>query len=224
MIGLILLAATLGPKPKILFVGNSHTAVNNVPEMVRNLLASDPAKRQARVQFSAVSLIEDSASVVDQAIRSENWDVVVLQGAKVSSSHKYRYRQDQAIALVKLAISRKAKVYLCAEWPRRGWDETEYQLGVYREIQTAAKGSIIIPICKIWDLSRAKLGGSDLWAGDGNHANFKGSFLSACVIYRYLTEDSASIPTYVPNGVTAQEAGVFHRSAIQIAGFVKPKR
>lgn len=220
----ILIAATLGQQPKILFVGNSHTAFNNVPEMVRSLLASDSAKRKATIQYLTVSLLEDGGPNVEQAIRATKWDAVVLQGAKVSSSHKYRYRQDRAVAMANLALSKKAKVFLCAEWPRRGWDESEYQLGVYREIQSAAKGSVIIPICKVWDSSRAKLGGIDLWNVDGNHANLKGSFLSAATIYRYLTENPAGNPTWRPSGVSQKEADVFHQSAIQIGNFAGIKR
>ena len=141
--------------------------------------------------------------------------MVVLQGALVSSSHKYRYAQTKAIGFANLALSRKARVLLCAEWPRRGWDESEYQLGVYREIQAAAKGSVIIPICEVWDASRAKLGGIDLWQADRNHANFKGSFLSACTIYRYLTEDQESKPSWTPSGVLPNEASTFHVCAIR---------
>lgn len=201
--------------PKILFIGNSHTYVNNVPQSVQMLLASDGSHRKPTVKMVSVTLLEDSGAEVESAIRSDNWDVVVLQGAKVSSSHQYRYRQDRAIACANLALSLKAKVFLCAEWPRRGWDESEYQLGVYREIQAAAKGSTIIPICEVWDASRAKLGGIDLWAGDGNHANPKGSFLSACSIYRYIVHSADAKPTWRPSAVTQREADTFHLVAAQ---------
>jgi hypothetical protein len=218
------LTGLLDLNPKILFIGNSHTAFNNVPEMVQKLLASDSAKRKATIQFVSVSLLEDSGPNVEQAIRSTKWDAVVLQGAKVSSSHKYRYRQDRAISLANLALSGKAKVFLCAEWPRRGWDETEYQLGVYRDIQVSAKGATIIPICKIWDSARIKLGGIDLWLADGNHANLKGSFLSAVAIYRFLTENPAGNPSWRPNSVSLKEADIFHQSSLQIGNFAKAKR
>ncbi len=206
----------LGNSPKILFVGNSHTIVNNVPESVRQLLASDSCHRKANVRSVSVGLLETAGPDVETAIKSEKWDVVILQGAQVSSSHKYRYSQAKAIGFANLAISRKAKVLLCAEWPRRGWDETQYQLGVYREIQVGAKGSIIVPICEVWDASQAKLGGIDLWQGDGNHANLKGSFLSACAIYRYLTEDLNARPNWRPSGVSQKETETFHSMAIQI--------
>ncbi len=215
MIAALLMLSQLGKVPKILFVGNSHTYVNNVPEMVRQLLLSDRVARNANVKSVSVSLLENSGPEVDQAIRSDNWDVVVLQGALVSSSHKYRYAQTKAISFANLALSRKARVLLCTEWPRRGWDESEYQLGVYREIQAATKGSVIIPICEVWDASRAKLGGIDLWQADGNHANFKGSFLSACTIYRYLTEDLVAKPGWTPSGVLPSEASTFHECAVR---------
>lgn len=212
----LLLTIQLGQTPKILFVGNSHTMVNNVPESVRQLLLSDKSGRVPKIQTVSVSLLEQAGPEVERAIRAENWDAVVLQGAYVSSSHKYRYKQDKAIAFANLALSRKSKVLLCAEWPRRGWDESENQLGVYREIQAAAKGATIVPICEVWDASRASLGGTDLWAADGNHANIKGSFLSACAIYRYLTEDIKASPIWKPNAVLPNEASTFHTFSIHI--------
>jgi hypothetical protein len=146
MIATLLILGQLGKAPKILFVGNSHTYVNNVPDSVRQLLASDGNRRNANVRSVSVGLLETAGQDVEMAIRSEKWDVVVLQGAQVSSSHKDRYSQAKAISLANLALSRKSRVLLCAEWPRRGWDETQYQLGVYREIQAGAKGSVIVPI------------------------------------------------------------------------------
>ena len=214
-VGLLLLTQ-LPKASKILFIGNSHTYVNDVPESVRQLLLSDKSGRNPKVQSFSVSLLEAGGPDVESAIRSDNWDVVVLQGAQVSSSHKYRYKQDRAIAFARLAIGRKAKVLLCAEWPRRGWDESQYQLGVYKEIQAAARPSVIVPICEVWDASRSKLAGIDLWAGDGNHANVKGSFLSACTIYRYLTENLNGNPSWRPAGVLLNEASVFHSMAIHI--------
>ncbi len=83
----------LGNSPKILFVGNSHTIVNNVPESVRQLLASDSSHRKANVRSVSVGLLETAGPDVETAIKSEKWDVVILQGAQVSSSHKYRYSQ-----------------------------------------------------------------------------------------------------------------------------------
>ena len=216
MIATLLILSQLGKTPKILFIGNSHTSVNNVPESVRQLLLSDKQVRAAKVKTISVSLLENAGPDVEMAIKSESWDAVVLQGALVSSSHKYNYRQDRAIAFANLALSRNAKVFLCAEWPRRGWDESEYQLGVYKVIQASAKGSKIIPICEVWDASRVKLNGIDLWANDGNHANIKGSFLSACTIYRYLTGELDNNPTWQPSGVSSKEAQIFHQVAIHI--------
>lgn len=216
MIAALLVLSQLGNTPKILFIGNSHTFVNNVPESVRQLLGSDAVRRSAFVRSISVGLLESSGPEAENSIRSENWDVVVLQGAQVSSSHKYRYSQAKGIALANLALSRRSRVLLCAEWPRRGWDESQYQLGVYREIQAGAKGAVIVPICEVWDLSRAKLGGIDLWQGDGNHANSKGSFLSACAIYRYLTESLESWPSWRPSEVTPKEAETFHAASVHI--------
>jgi hypothetical protein len=223
MFATLLILSQLAKAPKILFIGNSHTFFNDVPVSVKRLLESDSSRRKPIIRSIPVGLLETAGPDTEAAIKSENWDVVILQGAQVSSSHQYRYSQAKAIGFANLAMSRKAKVLLCAEWPRRGWDESQYQLGVYREIQVAAKSSVIVPICEVWDASRAKLGGMDLWAADGNHANVKGSFLSACTIYRYLTEDLEGNPTWRPNGVSPTEANTFHTFAIHILKSHSPK-
>ncbi|MEI8283040.1 MAG: hypothetical protein WCG75_11585, partial [Armatimonadota bacterium] len=64
MIATLLMLSQLGKAPKILFVGNSHTYVNNVPEMVRQLLQSDRAARNAKVKSVSVSLLEDAGPEV----------------------------------------------------------------------------------------------------------------------------------------------------------------
>jgi hypothetical protein len=65
MIATLLLLSQLSKAPKILFVGNSHTYVNNVPELVRQLLESDKVARKANVKSVSVSLLENAGPEVD---------------------------------------------------------------------------------------------------------------------------------------------------------------
>src|SRR5690349_1820317 len=110
----------------VLFLGNSHTYVNNVPELVRSLAAAD--HRQIAVSMVTGPHIDDLAKRPDvvRNVQSGHWDVVVIQAAMVSSSHRYDYPQDLAIQIASQAKGAGARVLLFSEWPRRGWDETVY--------------------------------------------------------------------------------------------------
>ena len=112
----------------ILFVGNSLTAGNDLPGMVKALLQSQGRDRQVSVQYHPAAHLNDvtaNRNLVAQLTRG-TWNVVVLQGASVSMSHKYTYPQDGGIALAKAAIRGGAKCLLYSEWSRRGENETEY--------------------------------------------------------------------------------------------------
>lgn len=180
-------------KLSILFVGNSHTVVNDVPAMVKSLMESDGSNRLVVVSTITGANLEQlgNNSQATQAISSGKWDVVILQGAAISSSHKFVYSQAGAIKLAKLGKQAKARTLLYAEWPRKGWDETGYILGIYGQIAKAS-GAEIIPVCNAWDAALGLRKDLELWAGDGNHSSPIGGFLAALTIADFLGAGDSS--------------------------------
>lgn len=201
-----LLIGAILPK-KILFLGNSHTWTNNLPNMVKQLCGKNPPDCQA-MSGSFLNELAKAKDVTDE-IKKGKYDVVVLQGAMLSSSHKYKYSQDGAIQLAKLAKESKAQPYLFAEWCRRDWKETDYILGIYGEIAKAT-GATIIPICKSFDKVIATNKKADLWLGDGNHPSMRGSYLAALTIYRRLGWTAK--PAWVPKEISQAEADAYWKA------------
>lgn len=177
---LSLLATLLIVPPKrldLLFVGNSHTSMNDVPGRVRRVLVGKGYV--VTTDLISGGHLEDIAGF--PAFRekvAKHHDIVVLQAAMVSSSHKFRYRQDGGILLAKLALKAKSRVLLFSEWSRTGWDETQYTFNVYKEIAAAAPGCELVGVGFAFDSS----GQTGLVSSDGNHASPKGSELAARVI------------------------------------------
>lgn len=203
---------------RILFLGNSHTANNNVPLLVKNLIQSDGSGRKVTYTVITGAFLEDLAKtkrVVD-TIRTGKWNYVVLQGAKLSSSHNFNYSQDGAIALARLALQSGAKPMLFAEWPRKGWNETDYILGVYAKIK-AASGAFIIPVCRGWDLALSQVPTLNLWATDGNHSSLLGAYLASGVIYYWLSGDSRT-PKFTPSGLSSAQTTQMIQFAKQTYG------
>lgn len=200
---------------RILFLGNSHTVNNDVPGMVKALLESSGTFRVVAETRTGAFLTDiwENRSKRD-LVKTGKWDVVVLQAAKLSSSHRHNYSHSGAINLAKLALQNKSKVFLFAEWPRRGWDESRYILGEYGEIAAAAKGVRIMPIPQTWDRVRKKKPALNLWQPDGNHASLIGSFLAACVIAREIGGRTLSL-RWNPPGLEHSIASFLRTSSFQ---------
>lgn len=214
----VLFLLALGPKPplRMLFIGNSHTAVNDLPVMVQRLLESDGSGRKVEAFRVFKAFLNDGAADprLVKTVKDPKWDYVVLQAAQVSSSHQYVYDNTPGVGLAKLALKNKARVLWFVEWPRRGWDESDYQYGIYRGLQRQAPRSELVPVCYAWD-ELAKLPQASqftLWQSDGNHATPAGTFLAANVFY-YFIAGSKSQPTWTLPGLTADQTTVLRRAA-----------
>jgi hypothetical protein len=211
-----LLLAAAGPKPplRILFIGNSHTQVNDVPALVTHLLESDGSGRKVETFRFFSPFLNDAFDdpAVKKAASDPHWNIVVLQGAKVSSSHKYNYPNDGAVALAKLARRTGSRALFFVEWPRQGWDESDYQTGIYRGISKLAPGSELVPVCYAWDSILKRQPDLNLWQPDGNHASPLGSFLASYVFYYYLAGTARS-PSWVMPGISTASIGMIRAAA-----------
>lgn len=181
MIFASLLLAPAAPAIQILFLGNSHTWSHVVHELVRQELGY--RGRPATVKALSGGFLNDMAerAPTRAEVKDPRWDFVVLQGAKMSSSHRYVYSQRGPIELAQLAQGAGATPLLFAEWPRRNWNETAYILGIYNDI-SAATGARVVPVCRAWDYVLGKGLKVDLWAPDGNHSSEAGAVLAAMTL------------------------------------------
>ena len=188
---------------RILFVGNSLLNFNNVPDTVAKLLESGENGKKVVSKSFFVGHLEDvkPSSEVDREVGSGNYDFVVLQAAMVSSSMSRTYPQSRAIAMARLAKSKHARVLLYVEWPRKGIDETQYTMNVYRGMAKAS-GAEIVPVCFAWNAVHGESPKSELWMPDGNHATVLGSFVAATSVFVRIGGTEKS-PTYRPTGVDA---------------------
>jgi hypothetical protein len=187
---------------RVLFIGNSLLTTNDVPATVAHMLESDGSGRHVTYKSFFIGHLEDvpANDRIFIEASSGNWDVVVLQAAMVSSSLSRQYPQTRGIALAQVAKAKKARVLLYVEWPRRGIDETEFTMNVYKGLARDAGGCEIIPVCYVWNAVHAKSPSTGIWSADGNHATSNGSYIAAACTY-YQIAGRNRTPTFVPNGV-----------------------
>lgn len=200
---------------RVLFIGNSHTGTHDIPGTIKQMMQTDGSGRSVYTEKIFVAFLEDagaSPTIRDRVING-NWDIIVCQAVKLSSSHQFSYDHSGAIKIARLAVESGARTYLFSEWPRRGWDETNYILGVYKEVSDAS-GAPIIPVGRAWDLALAGFPALDLWQPDGNHSSPIGAYLASCVIY-YWINGSVRDPGYVPESLPLKQAALMREIALE---------
>lgn len=217
-------AAPAGPALALLFMGNSHSALHELPEIVAALVrAARPGQEVAVTQAPGWLFLDerarDPASL--QLLREGRWSFVVLQAQRYSTSGTRTYSSAEAEALVQEARALGAVPVLFPEWPRRGVDETRRIFAVHQAIAAAAP-ACVAPVGQAWDRARAAYPDLVLHAGDGNHAAPAGAFLAALVLAAVMTGVSPERLPFLPQFGISAEVQVRLRAAAAEALAAEP--
>ena len=190
----------------MLFIGNSHTSVNDVPGtvavMVRTgkpgkTVATTVAPSQGHLDVHA----ENAATLA--LLQGQRWTHVVLQAQNYSLSGQTFYPTTGAEKLVRLSRQAGALPVLFPEWPRVGIAETQLIYNTYVSI-AMKEPSCVPPIPQAFDLARARFPAITLHASDGNHSAPAGAFLASLILYATITGGSPTdLPALASVGVDA---------------------
>jgi hypothetical protein len=173
----------------LLFMGNSHTSFNSLPQMVAAMVrASAPGRTVEAVEAPEWMFLNERAAHAPSLalLRSRPWRFVVLQAQEYSSSGLFEYPIDGAVALVRESRGVGAVPIMFPEWPRRGIPETQRIYDLHLSIARVSP-ACVPPIPQAWDLSIARHPDIVLHAADGNHSAPAGAFLAALVIATTMT-------------------------------------
>ena len=200
---------------RVLFVGNSLTYVNDLPETLAGLAAGvGDTIRVASVALPNFALIDhvNGGSGALAEIGRRDWDYVVLQqgptrlGICADTLVLAAQRFDAPIRAA------GAVPTLLMTWPTIS-DFADMDL-VRQSYQRAAAavGGLFAPAGEAWRLALAADPGVALYGGDGFHPAPLGTYLTALVLYERITGRDArdQPPTAIVNGqpVAVSEATV----------------
>jgi hypothetical protein len=191
----------------ILFVGNSHTIMHNVPAIVRKMILSRFPDRRVFTATVGVAFLDDAAKdgSFKQRLDSRPWTHVVLQAQKISQSGRFHYSRLEGIDMARLARSHGASVIFYSEWGLRGVPgDGMRNEKIYGEMAKAA-GAAVAPVGRAWDLALARRPDSPLYSPDGNHQSQTGAFLTACVLFGRLTGESPAVLASFPYPGTTEK-------------------
>jgi len=178
--------------PRVLFVGNSLTAVNDVPGMVGSLAAAAGAPLTVdAVTIGGASLGDHLADgTAAGRLARERWDFVVLQqGPSSRPDSRVLLRADTArFAALDQAAGARTALYMV--WPIAS--EPEWFDAVRDSYRLAAEdvGGIFLPAGESWRAAWRVDPSLALYSADGLHPTPAGSYAAALVIAAGLTGKS----------------------------------
>lgn len=174
---------------RVLFIGNSYTYFNDLPELLMRFAAANGERIEAEsVTAGGMTLLGHlrTGEAVSR-IRSGGWDMVVLQeqSTRPITAPGLMYAASRELAGEVVSVGARTALYLT--WARR--DAPEQQLALnsaYYECAGAVRASII-PVGPCWQQVLADRPAIALYHEDGSHPAPLGTYLAACVFYAALT-------------------------------------
>jgi hypothetical protein len=181
----------------VLFVGNSLTYANELPEMVRALaLASGKTLRIGMVANPDWSLEDHWNGGAARSVVRRGWEVVVLQQGPSSLPESRELLIDYTRRFAGEIRAAGATPALYAVWPSRSrLGDFDRASESYRLAAEDVDG-MLFPAGEAWRAGWREDPGLPLYAADGLHPSVAGTYAAALVIYaRLLGRSPVGAPT-----------------------------
>ncbi len=201
-------SAGAAPCQRILFIGNSYTAVNDLPTLFRRLgEAGGHRVETAAIDPGGATLADHAASPgTSSFISGSPWTFVVIQEqSEIPADDRARQQLmvPSARSLVAAIRDRAALPVFFSTWahrdgsPERGLDYGSMQARIDTAYGAlgAELGVRVAPVGDAWLALRRQDPDLALWQADGSHPTLAGSYLAGCVFYAIAFSQS-------PEGLT----------------------
>lgn len=214
----------------VLFIGNSFTYFNAMPDMVQ--MMADTADLSAKIQMLAYggyclkqhTTAEDAHFGEAEALLKDPWDVVVLQEQSNAPALHYDVFEEGVAALMPFIRAAGAKPLFYMTWPYRrnslklqncGMEYGEMQVrldsGYRRQMQKYEAEGVAVGDMFV-ELER-RLPYFTPYAEDCFHPNVAGSYVAACLFFKTLFGREAPEPSaYCPAGLEQSFAALLRRN------------
>jgi len=229
----ILLILSLGQNSSadnknVLFIGNSYTYYNNLPDVINSIANSfgDTLFYDSNTPGGLTAQGHWNNATTLTKIQQGGWDYVSIQCQSQEPSFSAGQVASQTFPYVKSLDSLVQASNSCAEtiyfmtWGRKNGDQANCPLYppvcTYDGMQQRLRESYLLfadstnasvsPVGAAWKIFRTQYPNIDLYSPDESHPSLHGTYLAACVFYSSLFHKSSSGSTYVPGGISAIEA------------------
>ena len=212
---------------RVLFIGNSYTSVNDLPQTFARLARSGGLHVETSMIAPGGASLADHAANPDVAavIGGRRWTAVVLQEQSelpaVRGALETRILPPAA-TLVGEVRADGALAYLLETWAHRDGlpsaylDRAAMQSAIDATYQDLASqlGATVVPAGEAWARADREASVIELWQSDGSHPTSAGTYLAACVLYASLTGRSPA-GLADTGGLDEAEAATLQRMAVR---------
>jgi hypothetical protein len=180
-------------KINVLFLGNSLTYSNNLPELMKQVAASDSVELNYRsICFPNYALIDHwNDGNAQQEIASGKYNFVIVQQGPSSQEEGRRYLLEWGLKFDSLCDKHRAKLVSYMVWPAK--ERAGDFAGVFESYKLLADttNGIFSPAGKAWQLVWEENPEFKLYGADNFHPNGRGSLLAAMVLYGTIMKRSS---------------------------------
>ena len=173
----------------VLFIGNSLTYANDLPEMVRALAAAAgeelPVTQVANPDYSLEDHWADGAAL--RQIRRGGWSVVVLQQgpSALPESRELLLEYARRFAVEIRAAGARPALYMV--WPSTSRSGDFDRVSESYRLAAEEVDGLLFPVGEAWRAAWRRGGAPPLYSIDGLHPTPEGSYAAALVIYARLS-------------------------------------
>lgn len=214
----------VGEKPRILFVGNSHTFYNDLSGMFVNIVSAFDHKSNVNELSTGYYTLKQYAdtddqggAVLDEALTTKKWDFVILQentSKALSSAAEDEMFPPARILDEKIKAAGGQTAFLMTWSPKDGMQNgRKKQSCQVIQSDLAANymaiadelDSILVPAGVGFMRCLEEYPEIELWDSDGHHPSPAGTYLTACIIYAVIYQESPENCTYI-DGLDEEQA------------------
>jgi hypothetical protein len=215
---------------KVLFLGNSYTGVNNLPQLVHDvaLSAGDTLIFDSNTP-GGYTLANHNTDIASQAkIMAGGWDYVVIQGQSqepVTSPLQFSSGGSGLHNQVK-QYSPCAVIMTYMTWGRKNGDASTCPwfpvMCTYEGMDTTIRNAYlsltsfingeVSPVSVVWNYLRQNYPGIELYQADESHPSAAGSYAAACCFYASIFKKDPALITH-DFGLNATNASIIRNAA-----------
>ena len=209
---------------RVLFIGNSFTARNDLPGLIARLAAA----RGIDVEHKLIS--RGGASLrthwnkgeAQEAIRGGSYDYVVLQEQSTLPVKNAERMKENVRLFDEVIRAAGSKTALYMTWARRHAPEAQRAITDAYSSVARETGATLMPVGVAWQSFLRKHDRPVLHDKDGSHPSLAGSYLAACVFLQaFFGQSPRGVAEQVP-GLDPTDADLLQRAAdASVSGFSK---
>lgn len=219
--GLVCFANLLHAQTRVLFIGNSYTAVNNLPQLTADCalsigFAGFPMEIASSTPGGTTFQMHTTNATTQSLINQANWDYVVLQeqsqlpsfpDAQVASDC-FPFASTLNEQILAADSCTETIFYMtwgrqngdasnCATWPPVcTYEGMDSLLNLrYRQMATD-NNALISPVGALWHYIRTNYPEINLYAADASHPSLEGSYAAACCMIAIIFRTDPTLITY----------------------------